>query len=103
MRAFVAAVNGIMDEQDTLEDETSTAVFHDFGESSLNVLVVCFSMNNEWGTMMAARERLNLSIMDAVSELGLEIAFPTRTVHVVGESAVEVPPQNAGDQTGQST
>lgn len=86
MRTFTEAVNETLSEQEGLDHEFHTAVFNEFGDSSLNVLVVAFSKSNDWVETMAAQETLMLRIMDIVAEQGLEIAFPTRTVHVVGEA-----------------
>ncbi|MGA7306234.1 MAG: mechanosensitive ion channel family protein [Rhodothermales bacterium] len=86
MREFTAAVNKMLADHDGLDHEFHTAVFNEFGDSSLNVLVVAFSKNNDWVEMATAQEKLMLRIMDIVADQGLEIAFPTRTVHVVGEA-----------------
>lgn len=81
MRLFVAGVNKILDDYDGIDDEFKEAVFAEFGESSLDVLIVCFSRSNSWVDTMAAQEYLMLRIMELVEEQGLEIAFPTRTIY----------------------
>ncbi len=89
MRAFTAGVEKILTEHEGLDQEFHAAVFNEFGDSSLNVMVVAFSNSNDWIQTAEAQEILMLRIMDLVSEQGLEIAFPTRTVHLAGpESGV---------------
>ncbi|MFV1981033.1 MAG: mechanosensitive ion channel family protein [Rhodothermia bacterium] len=85
MRDFLEGVKDVLAKHDGIEDDTSAVVFDEFGDSSLNVLVNCYSNNNQWAEMMAAKEQLMLSIMDLVEEMGLGIAFPTRTLHLINE------------------
>jgi len=85
MRAFVAGVNDILAKHEGVEDDTYAVVFEEFGDSSLNVLVNCYSNNNQWADMMAAKEQLMLGIMDLIEAMELDIAFPTRTLHLINE------------------
>ncbi len=55
--------------------------FTDFGESSLQLLVQYFTFATQRGPHLAVREEINLAIMRLLDELGIEIAFPTRTVY----------------------
>lgn len=87
MRAFTAAVRNVLMEHEGLDQEFHAAVFESFGDSSLNVKVIAFSNTNDWIETATAQETLLLRIMDIVAEQGLEIAFPTRTVHVSSGSA----------------
>jgi MscS family membrane protein len=56
--------------------------FHDFGESSLNVLVIFYLLVPDYAAELREREDVLLKIMDLAKELGVEFAFPTRTLHV---------------------
>ena len=56
--------------------------FTDFGESSLNVFLYYFSKSTVWDEYLEVRERINLNIMRIIEELGLEFAFPSRTVYL---------------------
>ncbi len=66
--------------------------FTGFGESSLDILIYCFTNTADWEAFMNIREKFLLRIMEVVSELGLEIAFPTRTLYLKGDSGTELPP-----------
>ena len=85
MRAFVAEIRRILTEHEGLNQDFNAAVFNEFADSSLNVLIVAFSNSNDWMETMDAQESLMLGIMDVVEKQGLEMAFPTRTVHVVND------------------
>ena len=56
--------------------------FNDFGESSLNVLVIFYLIVPDYAAELREREDILLKIMDLAKELGVEFAFPTRTLHV---------------------
>ena len=66
----------------------------DFGASSLDIMVYCFTTTTVWGEYLDAREDVNLRIMDIIEELGMEIAFPSQTVYLHQEET-ETTPQNA--------
>lgn len=56
--------------------------FTDFGASSLDILVYYFTTTTVWDEHLAVRERINLAIMRIIRDLGLSIAYPTRTIHL---------------------
>ncbi|NND70463.1 MAG: mechanosensitive ion channel family protein [Rhodothermales bacterium] len=66
-------------------DEGHYVYFESFGDSSLNVLVQCFIKTTDFVEYMSAKEKMMLDIMRIVERLGLEIAFPTQTVHLKQE------------------
>jgi MscS family membrane protein len=68
-------------------DGTSAHVrFNDFAESSLNILVLFHLNVADYAAELKEREDILLQIMDLANELGVEFAFPTRTL------IVETPP-----------
>ena len=54
--------------------------FNDFGESSLNILVYFYIETTDYSAELEAREEILLRIMDLAKELGIDFAFPTRTL-----------------------
>jgi MscS family membrane protein len=61
--------------------------FAEYGDCSLNIQIVYFAVDPDWGRHMDLRERINLKIMRAVAARGLEFAFPTQTVLLDGPVA----------------
>ena len=53
-----------------------------FGESSLDYEVVFFVLAPDYNLYMDERQALNLKLMAEFATIGVEFAFPTRTVHV---------------------
>ena len=55
----------------------------DFGESSLEVLLYAFVETPDWAMELREKHRLMADILRVASELGVEFAFPTRTLHMI--------------------
>ena len=53
-----------------------------FNESSVDILLYCFFRCSDWATELDSRHKLILDIMRLASELGIEFAFPTRTLQM---------------------
>ena len=58
---------------------------HEFGDSSLNILIYIFHEVPDWSTELRERERLFLDIVRLADKLGVQFAFPTQTVHLYKE------------------
>ena len=75
--------------------------FNGFADSSLNILLYCFLETPEWGTELRERHRLLLDIMRLADRLGVEFAFPTRTLHMQSDTQAATPetrtPPSASD------
>ncbi|MFH1679929.1 MAG: mechanosensitive ion channel domain-containing protein [Candidatus Eisenbacteria bacterium] len=87
MEAAVRAIRGILEAREDIKQETIHVRFTDFGESSLNIKVIFITPTIDYGAFLMLQEEVNLAIMRAVERLGLEIAFPTRTVYLRTEEA----------------
>jgi MscS family membrane protein len=66
---------------------------NDFGDSSLNILVYIFHHVPDWATELRERERLFVDIVRLADRLGVQFAFPTRTVHLYNEEHTPPRPQ----------
>lgn len=74
---------------------------NDFADSSLNILLYVFHDVPDWSTELRERERLFIDIVRLADHLGVQFAFPTRTVHLYQEQ--HAPPTPAYDVPGTST
>ena len=78
-----------------------------FGASSLDILLYCFVECPDWSIELREKQRLYLDIIRLAKELGVQFAFPTRTLHMFQEEkpSGDVPcdlsdPITAGGQHG---
>jgi MscS family membrane protein len=56
--------------------------FNEFADSSLNILLYTFFRTPDWTTELRERHRLLVDIVKLAHRLGVEFAFPTRTLHL---------------------
>ncbi len=82
MREAVAAIKQLLREHPAIHQDFFLVNFTDFGASSLDIMVYCFTTSTVWGEYLDAREDVCLKIMEKLEELGLEIAFPSQTLYL---------------------
>jgi len=82
MREAVARIRTMLKNHPAIDQEFMLVNFTDFGASSLDIMVYCFTATTVWGDYLEAREDVCLKIMDILEELGLEIAFPSQTIYL---------------------
>lgn len=89
MQAFVEACRAIVAAHPHTRKDYYEIHFNDFGAYSLDVLFYVFVKVPSWSDELKARHELFLSVMRAAKQLGVEFAFPTRTLHVDSHYADE--------------
>lgn len=68
--------------------EVSTFVRIDaFNESSIDIMLYCFTRTTVWGEWLEIKERLAYAIKEIVEGAGTDFAFPSRTVYVEHSTA----------------
>lgn len=82
MRNAVDSIRSLLREHPAIDQEFFLVNFTDFGASSLDILVYCFTRTTAWGEYLEARQDVCLKIMDILENLGLEIAFPSRSIYL---------------------
>lgn len=87
----VEAIRDIIRSDERLAQDFFLVNFHEFGDSSLNIFVYLFTITTNWSQYMQVRQEFLLKVMRKLGELGLDFAFPTRTVHLEGLNATEPP------------
>jgi len=88
MRQAVERIRAMLTAHPAIDQEFFLVHFTDFGASSLDIMVYCFTTTTVWRDYLDARQDVCLKIMDILEGMGLEIAFPSRTVYLHAE---EVP------------
>jgi MscS family membrane protein len=84
MRTAVENIRNLLRTHPAIDQKFMLVHFTDFGESSLDILIYCFTTTTVWGQYLEAREDINLKIMDILEQLGVGIAFPSRSVYLQG-------------------
>jgi MscS family membrane protein len=82
MQTAVEKIRELLRSHPAIDQEFWLVNFTDFGASSLDIMVYCFTNTTVWGEYLDARQDVNLQIMQLLEGMGLEIAFPSRTVYL---------------------
>ncbi len=53
-----------------------------FADSSINMMLYCFTRTTNWGEWLAIKEALAVKIIEIVNEAGAGFAFPSQSVYV---------------------
>ena len=68
-----------------------------FSDSSIDILLYCFTRSIVWGQWLEAKEQLALKVKEIVEGAGASFAFPSRTIYMSSHSGEKpekyVPPQ----------
>ncbi len=85
IEAILKDLRQLISEHPAIDQGFNFVHFTEFGGSSLNLQIYCFTKSTVWTDFLAAREDLMLKIMKVVESHGLEFAFPTQTVYLRDE------------------
>ncbi|MCA9573081.1 MAG: mechanosensitive ion channel family protein, partial [Myxococcales bacterium] len=88
LQAFVEGVRAILAAHPAVQ-KTYEVHFHDFGASSLDVLVYYHLVVPDWHAELTARSQNFLEFLRLAQELGVSFAFPSTSLYV--ESTPEQP------------
>ena len=80
MQKVLEEMRQILAENDNVIEDEARVRFIGFGDSSLNIEVYAYFRTRTFSESLAMQEDLLLSFMDKLDSLGVNIAFPTRTV-----------------------
>ena len=87
LEEFAAHIKQILIEHPVTNKRDIRVRFNEFGDSSLNILVYFFLEVRDIATELKEREDILLRIMETAQKLGVEFAFPTRTLHIAAAPA----------------
>jgi MscS family membrane protein len=88
--AIVADIKAMLREHPGI-DQTQTLIvnFNQFGPSSLDLMVYTFTRTIVWVEYHEVKQDVLLKIGEIIARHGAEIAFPTQTLHLHGETTVD--------------
>lgn len=82
LRVLLHRIRELLNNWASVEPGSVVVYFIEFGDSSLNLLVRCYLTIPDWGEFHAQQEEINLAVMDIVQELGMSMAFPSRSLYL---------------------
>jgi MscS family membrane protein len=96
IRKAVEGIRVMLGNHPSIDQEFFLVNFTDFGASSLDILVYCFTKTTVWEEYLEARQDVCLKIMELLDGLGLEIAFPSRSLYIRGAAGEQAEQGFAG-------
>ncbi len=95
----------ILDHKDEFANPSEVATFvrvDSFNESSIDIMVYCFTRTTNWGEWLAIKEQLAYYIKDVVEGAGSAFAFPSRSLYIESQTGEKpdlfVPPKQRAAQ-----
>ena len=86
MGAVVADVEAMLQQHEAIDTSQTLMVnFVEFGPSSVDFFVYCFTKTTVWTEFHVIKQDILLKIAQIIAEHQAEIAFPTRTLHIQPE------------------
>jgi MscS family membrane protein len=82
VEALVAGIRQLISDHPQTNKTNFQVRFNNFSESSLDILVMFYFDVQDYGAELQEREAILLRTMDLAQELGVEFAFPTRTIQI---------------------
>ncbi len=82
MQKAIEGIEDILKKHPGVDQDFSLVKFDEFADSSLSIFLYYFSKNAKWEKYLQVRQEVNMQIMQLLEKLGLEFAFPTRTLHI---------------------
>jgi len=80
--AFCEGIRELVERHPYTRKDYYHVYMNDFGESALEILLYVFFRTPDWATELRERHRLGVDIARLAAELGVEFAFPSRTLYL---------------------
>ena len=93
MQEVCQQIRSLCERLDEIYNDGIDVNFFEFGDSSLNIRIVCYAKAPNNSVYLRAREKFNLEVMKILEENGVSCAFPSRSIYF------ETPiPESAGEK-----
>jgi MscS family membrane protein len=82
LQECVARIKDMLANHKDVHPETILVSFNEFNDSSLDIFIYFFTLPTSLAEFLAVRENINFEILAIVEELGISIAFPSRSIYL---------------------
>jgi len=89
MREAVERIKDVISEHPGIRQDFWLVYFTDFNDSSLDIMIYCFTETTVWGEYLAVRQDLNLKIFAILEEIGVQVAFPSQSIYMENDEPNE--------------
>jgi MscS family membrane protein len=82
IQKFVQELSERLKQREHVQEDSVVVLFTEYDDSSLNILIRCYVDLPDWVDAHVERQGVNLLIMNTLEEIGLEVAFPSRSLYL---------------------
>jgi MscS family membrane protein len=82
VEALVRQIDYLLKNNPEIDQETILVSFNKYNENGYNIMVYYFTKTTAWAEYLNINENINLRIMELLRDEGIELAVPTRALHV---------------------
>ncbi len=90
LRTAVTLIKKLIEENDGIRKDFYLVNFNGFNSSDLSIMVYCFTNTTIWAEFLDVQQKLMLDIMAGFQEAGIQMAFPTMTVHMATHTPKDI-------------
>jgi len=94
VEAFCEGIRELIREHPYTRKDYYHVYLNEFGESSLDVMLYMFFETPDWSTELRERHRLALDVLRLAQSLGVEFAFPSRSLYIQRASSTPREPSS---------
>ena len=98
MQEVCQQIRNLCERLDEIYNDGIDVNFFEFGDSSLNIRIVCYAKAPNNSVYLRAREKFNLEVMKILEENGVSCAFPSRSIYFETPIPEAVPEQKNARQ-----
>lgn len=103
LEAVCDSIRNYCEQNPHIDSRDISAFLYEFGESSLNIRIVCYIAAEHYNDYLAYRHEFNLALLQILEASGVECAFPSRSLYF--ETPLETDPAGtkpAGTQPAET-
>lgn len=89
IESFISSIDTLLKNDDEIHQETIVVRMNEYGQDGINILFYFFTKTTAWGEHLQIKERINLEILEMLSEKEIEIAIPSRRLYKATEEMLE--------------
>jgi len=82
MQKAIEGIEDILKKHPGVDQNFSLVKFDEFEDSSLSIFLYYFSKSTNWVEYLQVRQEVNMQMMQLLEKLGLEFAFPSRSIYL---------------------
>jgi len=82
MQQAIEGIETLLEQHPGVDQHFKLVKFDDFADSSLSIFLYYFSASKKWPEYLQVRQEVNMQIMHLLDSLGLDFAFPSRSIYM---------------------